>query len=70
MGVLDTAANYGEAEKVLSVLDTLPFRVVTKATHLNKELEALLARVRGSKRLLPRPDTLLMHMGDDLFGEC
>ena len=52
------------------MLDTLPFRVVTKATHLNKELEALLARVRGSKRLLPRPDTLLMHMGDDLFGEC
>ncbi len=47
MGVLHTATNYGEAEKVLSVLDTLPFRVVTKATHLNKELEAVLARVRG-----------------------
>ena len=68
VAVLDTAANYGEAEMVLSGLDTSAFRIVTKTTHLNKGLDAVLARVRESKRLLPRADTLLVHMGDDLLG--
>ena len=30
VGVLDTAANYGAAEDVLTALDTAPFRIVTK----------------------------------------
>lgn len=68
VAVLDTATNYGEAEAVLSSLDTDPFRIVTKTTHLNKGLATVLARIRDSKRLLPKADTLLVHMADDLLG--
>ena len=36
--LLDTAANYGEAESVLAALDTSPFRVVTKTINLSHGL--------------------------------
>lgn len=68
IGLIDTAANYGTAEHVLSRLDTTGFRIVTKATNLNKGLDVALARVRESKRLLPKADTVLVHMADDLFA--
>ncbi len=69
IGLLDTAANYGEAETVLSGLDTTGFRIVTKATNLAKGLNIALARVRESKRLLPNSDTVLVHMADDLGAQ-
>jgi aryl-alcohol dehydrogenase-like predicted oxidoreductase len=36
MRVLDTAANYGEAETVLAKQDTRPFRIVTKTASARK----------------------------------
>ena len=41
--LLDTAANYGEAEAVLAKLDTAPFRIVTKTIGLKHGLEAVIA---------------------------
>jgi len=67
--LLDTAANYGEAEAVLGELDTTAFRIVTKTTHLSKGLDVVLERVRQSARTLRNADTLLVHMADDLIGD-
>jgi len=66
VGVLDTAANYGEAESVLAALDTRPFRIVTKTVSAQHGVDAVVARARASKAALPRADTLLVHAAADL----
>jgi aryl-alcohol dehydrogenase-like predicted oxidoreductase len=63
--VLDTAANYGEAEKVLAALDTAPFRIVTKTCAVKYGLEAVVARATQSAQTL-HADTLLVHAAADL----
>jgi aryl-alcohol dehydrogenase-like predicted oxidoreductase len=67
IGLLDTAANYGEAETVLTALGTTRFRVVTKTIGLKHGLDAVLARARQSAAAL-KPDTLLVHAASDLQG--
>jgi aryl-alcohol dehydrogenase-like predicted oxidoreductase len=66
LGVLDTAANYGEAENVLASLDTQPFRIVTKTTSAKDGVATVVARARASGAALPRTDTLLVHAAADL----
>ena len=63
--LLDTAANYGEAETVLAALDTTPFRIVTKTIGLKHGLDAVIARARQSAAAL-KPDTLLVHAASDV----
>jgi aryl-alcohol dehydrogenase-like predicted oxidoreductase len=63
--VLDTAANYGEAESVLAALDTAPFRIVTKTAPVKNGMEAVIARARRSADRV-KPDTLLVHAAADL----
>ncbi|HJR57366.1 MAG TPA: aldo/keto reductase [Rhizomicrobium sp.] len=63
--VLDTAANYGEAEKVLAALDTAPFRIVTKTGPVKNGVETVIARARRSVDML-NADTLLVHAAADL----
>jgi aryl-alcohol dehydrogenase-like predicted oxidoreductase len=65
LAVLDTAANYGEAEAVLASLDTKPFRIVTKTIPLSNGLDAVVARARQSAERL-KADTLLVHAAADL----
>ena len=65
--LLDTAANYGEAEGILASLDTSPFRIVTKTAPLGRGLESVLARARQSAASLGA-DTLLVHAASDLGG--
>ncbi|HEY0300852.1 MAG TPA: aldo/keto reductase [Rhizomicrobium sp.] len=72
IGVLDTAAGYGDAEAVLGGLAALtqPFRVVTKTIALENGLDAVLARARQSVAALGRGpvDLLLVHSAADLLG--
>ena len=65
ISLLDTAANYGEAEGVLAGLDTAGFRIVTKTINLSHGLDAVVARARQSRTLLGA-DTLLVHAAADL----
>jgi len=65
--VLDTAANYGDAEAVLARLDTRPFRIVTKTINLSNGLDAVRIRARQSAMQL-KADTLLVHAAGDLKG--
>lgn len=67
IAVLDTAANYGEAETVLAALDTKPFRIVTKTVGLGNGLDTVLIRAMQSARAL-KADTLLVHAAADLKG--
>ena len=66
VGVLDTAANYGQAESVLAALDTRPFRIVTKTVSARGGVDAVVARAHASKAALPQADTLLVHAAADL----
>ncbi|MFO1248320.1 MAG: aldo/keto reductase [Alphaproteobacteria bacterium] len=68
MGLLDTAANYGEAEQVLAQLDTSAFRIVTKTISVSQGVEAVIARARQSVATLGRVDLLLVHAVSDLLG--
>ena len=63
--VLDTAANYGEAESVLATLDTTPFRIVTKTISVMNGVDAVVARARQSAEQL-KADTLLVHAAAEL----
>lgn len=63
--VLDTAANYGEAEAVLARQNLAPFRTVTKTISVSTGVEAVVARARQSARSL-KADTLLVHAAADL----
>jgi aryl-alcohol dehydrogenase-like predicted oxidoreductase len=66
--LLDTAANYGEAENILASLDTSAFRIVTKTINLTHGLDGVIARARQSAQSL-KADTLLVHAANDLRGE-
>jgi aryl-alcohol dehydrogenase-like predicted oxidoreductase len=68
VGLLDTAANYGEAETVLSQMDTTPFRMVTKTASLCLGVDHVVARARRSVEALGRVDLLLVHAAGDLAG--
>jgi aryl-alcohol dehydrogenase-like predicted oxidoreductase len=63
--LLDTAANYGDAEKVLASLDTSYFRIVTKTATVRHGVDSVILRARESAALL-KPDTLLVHAAADL----
>lgn len=63
--LLDTAANYGEAEAVLARRDTRPFRIVTKTIGIRHGVEAVVTRARQSAAAL-KADTLLVHAASDL----
>lgn len=65
--LLDTAANYGEAETVLAELDTTRFRIVSKTIGLKHGLDQVIARARQSAAAL-KADTLLVHAAADLLG--
>lgn len=63
--LLDTAANYGEAETVLANLDTSQFRIVTKTCSVKAGVAGVVARARQSAKTL-KADTLLVHAAADL----
>ncbi len=68
IGLLDTAANYGEAEEILSRMDTAGFRIVSKTIRVTQGVEAVVARARQSVQNLGRVDLLLIHAVSDLLG--
>jgi len=68
IGLLDTAANYGEAETVLSQMDKSRFRIVTKTVGIGQGVDAVVARARQSVRNLGRVDLLLVHAAGELAG--
>ena len=68
IGMLDTAANYGEAEAVLGDSDLTPFRIVSKTLGVQHGVHAVIARVRESVRTLGAVDLLLVHAANDLQG--
>ncbi len=68
IGLLDTAANYGEAEEVLSRMDTGAFRTVSKTIRVAHGVDAVVARARQSVKKLGRVDLLLVHAVSDLLG--
>jgi aryl-alcohol dehydrogenase-like predicted oxidoreductase len=68
IGLLDTAANYGEAEAVLGGNDLKPFRIVSKTCGVQHGVHAVVARVRESVRTLGAVDLLLVHSAKDLLG--
>lgn len=68
IGLLDTAANYGEAEEVLSRMETSAFRIVSKTIRVAHGVEAVVARARQSVKKLGRVDLLLVHAVSDLLG--
>jgi aryl-alcohol dehydrogenase-like predicted oxidoreductase len=67
LGLLDTAANYGDAETILSQMDTSGFRLVSKTASIALGVDAVVARVRQSARVLGRLDLLLVHSAGDLL---
>jgi D-threo-aldose 1-dehydrogenase len=68
VGLLDTAANYGEAEQVLSQFDTACFRIVSKTISARNGVDAVIARAHQSVQTLGRVDLLLVHAVSDLLG--
>ncbi|HJT44211.1 MAG TPA: aldo/keto reductase [Rhizomicrobium sp.] len=68
IGLLDTAANYGEAEDVLSRMDTKPFRLVSKTVAVDLGVDKVVSRARQSVKQLGRVDLLLVHAAGDLLG--
>ena len=68
IGLLDTAANYGEAEQVLSQMETGGFRMVSKTISVRQGVKAVVARARQSVKNLGRVDLLLVHAANDLLG--
>jgi aryl-alcohol dehydrogenase-like predicted oxidoreductase len=68
IALLDTAANYGEAEAVLGGNDLGPFRIVSKTLGVQHGVHAVIARVRESVRTLGAVDLLLVHAAKDLLG--
>ena len=68
INLLDTAANYGEAENVLSEMDTSEFRLVSKTVSVRQGVDRVVARARQSARVLGRLNLLLVHSASDLLG--
>jgi len=68
VAVLDTAANYGQAEEVLAQCDTRAFRIVSKTVSVKNGVAGVIARARQSVQSLGRVDVLLVHAVADLLG--
>jgi spore coat polysaccharide biosynthesis protein SpsF (cytidylyltransferase family)/aryl-alcohol dehydrogenase-like predicted oxidoreductase len=68
IGLLDTAANYGEAEEVLSRMDIGALRIVSKTIRVANGVDAVVARARQSVKNLGRVDLLMVHAVSDLLG--
>jgi aryl-alcohol dehydrogenase-like predicted oxidoreductase len=68
VAVLDTAANYGQAEEVLARCDTRAFRIVSKTVSVKNGVAAVIARARQSVQNLGKVDVLLVHAVADLLG--
>ena len=68
IGLLDTAANYGEAEQVLSQMETGGFRMVSKTISVRQGVEAVVARARHSAKSLGHVDLLRVHAANDPLG--
>ncbi len=68
IGLLDTAANYGDAESVLGSNDLKPFRIVSKTLGVQHGVHTVIARIRQSVRTLGAVDMLLVHAAKDLLG--
>ena len=68
IGLLDTAANYGEAEAMLGGNDLSSFRIVSKTLGVQHGVHAVIARVHESVRTLGAVDLLLVHSVKDLLG--
>jgi aryl-alcohol dehydrogenase-like predicted oxidoreductase len=68
VAVLDTAANYGQAEEVLAQCDTGALRIVSKTVSAKHGVASVIARARQSVRSLGRVDVLLVHAVADLKG--
>ncbi|NEX94743.1 aldo/keto reductase [Caulobacter sp. 17J65-9] len=72
VGLIDTAAQYGDAERVLGKNWPFPspFKVVTKTVRLSEGLDRLEARARRSLQSmgLARAHALLVHSAEDLLG--
>jgi aryl-alcohol dehydrogenase-like predicted oxidoreductase len=68
VAVLDTAANYGQAEEVLAQCDTRAFRIISKTVSAKNGVAAVMARARQSVRSLGKVDVLLVHAVADLLG--
>jgi aryl-alcohol dehydrogenase-like predicted oxidoreductase len=68
VAVLDTAANYGQAEEVLAQCDTRAFRIVSKTASAKNGVAAVIARARQSVQSLGKVDVLLVHAVADLKG--
>jgi len=68
VAVLDTAANYGQAEAVLAQCDTSAFRIVSKTVSAKHGVAGVIARARQSVQTLGRVDVLLVHAVADLLG--
>ncbi len=72
VSVLDTAAGYGEAERVLGALasENKPFRIVTKTISIKNGIDAVMARARQSVQTLERRpvDLLMVHAAGELVG--
>jgi aryl-alcohol dehydrogenase-like predicted oxidoreductase len=70
--VVDTAADYGEAEVTLGAVlpRPNPFRLVTKTAPIGFGLEAVAARARASLQRMnvPSAQALLVRCGSDLLG--
>ena len=62
IGLLDTAANYGQAEAVLGSNDLKPFRIVSKTLGVEHGVHAVISRERDSVRTLGAVDLLLVHL--------
>lgn len=68
IGLLDTAANYGEAEAVLGGNNLKHFRIVSKTLGVQHGVHAVIARVRESVKTLGAVDLLMVHAAKDLLG--
>jgi aryl-alcohol dehydrogenase-like predicted oxidoreductase len=72
VGLIDTAADYGEAEAVINrAEEAAGFKVVSKTTRLaGRGVEAVLDRARASAERMGRPlYGLLVHSAADLAGD-
>jgi aryl-alcohol dehydrogenase-like predicted oxidoreductase len=68
VSLLDTAANYGEAEQVLAQTNISAFRIVTKTISMAQGVGGVIARARQSVATLGRVDLLMVHAVSDLLG--
>jgi aryl-alcohol dehydrogenase-like predicted oxidoreductase len=72
VGLVDTAAQYGEAESVLgrTLPQPSPFRIITKTGRLADGIASVESRARASLERLrvERAEAILVHSASDLLG--